>query len=149
MIKLQDVPVYSPNPKIVTAKTTFTTVMKCTSSKTKFKFDILNYKIIWLKWFESTLTLWLNIQHLCVRGLIYIQRLPLSLDTMRPPICHGYFSPNNQWKTSIARPLGQGMDVFREFEVWPKVYLRTLLCSVQFHVILCRDISRVYNIIML
>ena len=41
------------------------------------------------------------------------------------PIYRGHFSPHNSRKTPIARPLGRGMGVFREFEVWPKFYLRS------------------------
>ena len=60
------------------------------------------------------------------------------------PIYRGWFSSYNPRKTPIARPLGRGMVVFREFLVWPKCYLY-LLSSVQYRVILHRDISRVYS----
>ena len=33
--------------------------------------------------------------------------------------------PNNSRKTPIARPLGRGMGVSREFEIWPKFYTRS------------------------
>ena len=35
-------------------------------------------------------------------------------------IFHGHFNPNNSQKTLLARPLGRGLGLFREFEVWPK-----------------------------
>ena len=41
------------------------------------------------------------------------------------PISRCHFSPNDSHKTPIARPLGRGMGVFREVEVWPKFYLRS------------------------
>ena len=56
-------------------------------------------------------------------------------------ISRGHFYFNNLRKTAIARPLGRGMAVLREFEIWSK-----LLYCVQYRVILCRDISRVYSI---
>ena len=62
------------------------------------------------------------------------------------PISRGHCFPNNSWKTYITRPLWRGMGVFGEFEIWTKVNLRSLLCWVQYRVILYRDISRVYNI---
>ena len=42
-----------------------------------------------------------------------------------PDTCtsRGHFSPNNSRKTSIGRPLGLGMGVFRDFEVLPKFQL--------------------------
>ena len=41
------------------------------------------------------------------------------------PISCGCFPANNSRKTSIARPLGRGMGVFREFEIWPKFYTQS------------------------
>ena len=40
-------------------------------------------------------------------------------------ICCSHFSPNNSRKTPTAQALGWGIGVFREFEVWPKFYLRS------------------------
>ena len=41
------------------------------------------------------------------------------------PISRGHFSPHNSRTTHIARSLGPGRGVFREFEVWPKLYLQS------------------------
>ena len=74
-----------------------------------------------------------------------ILRLPLSLDTVRSPISHAHFFSELS-KDSHSSPFRSRYGCLRELEVWPKLCLRTLLCSVQVRVILCRDISRVYNI---
>ena len=58
-----------------------------------------------------------------------------------PPIYHGIFSPDNSLKTPIARPLGRGMVVFREFIVWPKFYIR-IYCAVCSTVLYCTAIYR-------
>ena len=51
------------------------------------------------------------------------------------PISRGHCSPHNSRKTLIARPLGRGMGVFREFEMWPKFYLRKCcaVCNIVFY----------------
>ena len=54
----------------------------------------------------------------------------------------GPFSPNNSRKTTIAHPLGRGMGVLREFEVWPKLYHRS--CCVVCNIVLCY-LSRVFH----
>ena len=59
------------------------------------------------------------------RGLFQYNALPIS---------RGQLSPNNSRKTSIARPLGRGMDFFRKFEIWPKSYLRS--CCVGWNIVL-------------
>ena len=41
------------------------------------------------------------------------------------PTSRGHTSPLISRKAAIARPLGLGMGVFLEFEVWPKFYLRS------------------------
>ena len=61
------------------------------------------------------------------------------------PLYRGLFSPNNSRKTPIARPLGRGMVVVREFLVWPwsltDVLHSNLLCCL--HVVLhCTAIYR-------
>ena len=57
------------------------------------------------------------------------------------PISQGHFSPNNSRKTFIARPRGQSMNAFLEFEVWPKFYLRHF-CAVWNSVLCCNTIYR-------
>ena len=70
------------------------------------------------------------------------------------PISRDHFSPNNSRKTSIARPLGWGMGVVREFQVWPKFYLRSccagcnivLYCTaIYWDSIIMRSHRRVYS----
>ena len=56
------------------------------------------------------------------RGCTLVQCTP---DTSR-----GHFSPNNSRKTSIGRPLGLGMGVFRDFEVLPKFQLEVVVMGV-------------------
>ena len=48
------------------------------------------------------------------------------------PMFRGHFSPNNPRNTLIARPLGRVMGVFREFEVWPDLYLQCcwFMCNI-------------------
>ena len=41
------------------------------------------------------------------------------------PISHDHIPPNNSGKTPTACLWGWAMGVFREFEVWPKFYLRS------------------------
>ena len=65
------------------------------------------------------------------------------------PISLGHFSPNNSRKTPIARPLGRGMGVLREFKVWPKLYHRSCCAVCNFFFIFYRDISRVFCIAIL
>ena len=57
------------------------------------------------------------------------------------PIYRGLFPPKNSRKTPIARPLGRGMVVSREFLVWPQFYLRIYyaMCSI---VLYCTAIYR-------
>ena len=58
------------------------------------------------------------------------------------PIFLGHFSPNNSRKTVIYRPYGRDIDVFYEFEVWPKF---DFCICVLYCVILYRDISCWYK----
>ena len=57
------------------------------------------------------------------------------------PTSRGHFSPHNSRKTLIARPLGRGMGVFREFEMWPKFYIQSC-CAVCNIVLYCTVIYR-------
>ena len=62
------------------------------------------------------------------------------------PISRGHLSPNNSRKTPIAHPLGRGVDVLREFQVWPNLYHRSCCAvSMQYCAILCRNRSGVYS----
>ena len=57
------------------------------------------------------------------------------------PIYRGNFSPNNSRKAPIARQLGRGMGVLREFEMWPKLFHRSC-CTVCNIVLYCTAIYR-------
>ena len=57
------------------------------------------------------------------------------------PISRGHFSPNNSRKTSIGRPLGWAMCVFREFEVLSKFYTRSC-CAGRNFMFYCTAIYR-------
>ena len=60
------------------------------------------------------------------------------------PIYRGHFSPNDSRKRAKARPNGRAMDVFPEFEVWPKFCPRSCctVCNIVLYctVIYCESI---------
>ena len=57
------------------------------------------------------------------------------------PIAHGHFFSNNSRKTAITRPLGRGMGVYREFEIWSKFCLLSC-CTVVNILLYCTAIYR-------
>ena len=59
------------------------------------------------------------------RGPVSLAVITGFTDTVRSRYPAVTFFPNNSWKTPIARPLGRGMGVFCEFEVGPKLYIRS------------------------
>ena len=63
-------------------------------------------------------------------------------------ISRGHFYSNNLRKTAIARPLGRGMAIFREFEIWSKFFLRSC-CTACNIVLYCAAIYREYSIYIL
>ena len=73
----------------------------------------------------------LNHWWLSLLKFIYVSTDPNELYSALP-ISRGHFSPSNSQKTAIAHPLGWYMDVFLEFEVWPKFNTRIywIVCNI-------------------
>ena len=87
--------------------------------------------------------------HLCSRAVYnaVLQRdafNPCQLQYSVLPISHGHFSPHlprNSRKTPIARPLGRGMSVFRQFRSVTEVLLSKLLYCMPYLYIVPRYIE--------
>ena len=93
---------------------------------------------IWLLLLSNLCTMDVNkyLPHLvCCSMLVMSERLCnyINEDELLHTVYSRYvavcFYQNHSQKTTIARPLRRYMIVFREFLVWPKVYLR-IVCAV-------------------
>ena len=75
-------------------------------------------------------TLTLLCEYLCCQSVILILRRPPRL-VFAGTVRSRYIPVTFIQITPIARQLGRGMGGFREFEVWPKFYLRSCaLCTI-------------------